>query len=79
MSFYVIDHVAHLARLDVATQAAQKLVSAPGSLVDHEALGEPHVAGVRAEAVPDAALDDGLLENAIIHIATWVSMRSTSH
>ena len=70
MRFYVIDHVTHLARLDVATQAAQKLVSAPGSLVDHEALGEAHVAGVWAEPVPDAPLDNGLLEHTIIHIAT---------
>ena len=70
MRFYVIDHVTHLARLDVATQAAQKLVSAPGSLVDHEALGEAHVAGVRAKPIPDAALDYGLLKNTILHIAT---------
>ena len=59
----MVDHVAHLARLDIASEAAQKLVGAACSLVDDESLGEAHVARVGAESIPDpAALDDGFLE-----------------
>ena len=59
----MVDHVTHLARLDIASEAAQKLVGAACSLVDDESLGEAHVARVGAESIPDpAALDDGFLE-----------------
>ena len=60
---YMVDHVTHLARLDIASEAAQKLVGAACSLVNNETLGEAHVARVRTEPIPDpAALDDGFLE-----------------
>ena len=60
---YMVDHVAHLARLDAASEAAQKLIGAACSLVDKETLGEAHVAWVGAEPVSDpAALDDGFLK-----------------
>ena len=60
---HMVDHVAHLARLDIASEAAQKLVGAACSLVDNETLGEAHVARVGAEPIPDpAAFDNGFLE-----------------
>ena len=60
---YMVDHVAHLARLDVASEAAQKLVGTACSLVDNETLGKAHVARVGTEPVSDpTALDDGFLE-----------------
>ena len=75
----MVDHVAHLARLDVATEAAQKLVGAPCRLVDHEGLREAHVAGVRAEPVPDAPLDNGPPETTIHCKTTKVFVRHTCH
>ena len=63
MRLDVVDHIAHLARLDIAAKAAQKLISAARSLVDHKTLGKAHVARVRAKAVSDpASLDNGFLE-----------------
>ena len=60
---YMVDHVTHLARLDIASEVAQKLVGAACSLVNNETLGEAHVARVGTEPIPDpAALDDGFLE-----------------
>ena len=61
----VVNHVAHLARLDIATQAAQKLVCAACCLVDDETLGEAHVAGVWTESVSNSAsFDDRFMERA---------------
>ena len=75
MGFYVVDHVAHLARFDVAAEAAQKLIGAPRRLVDHEALAEAHVAGIWAKPVPDATFDYALLERTLHRISILVSLR----
>ena len=65
MRLYVVHHVAHLARLDVATQAAQKLVRPARFLVYHKGLREAHVAGVGAKSISDAALHDRLSERSL--------------
>ena len=62
----MVDHVAHLTRLDVATEAAEELVSPTCCLVYHESLREAHVAGVGSESVSDSALDDALLVGGVV-------------
>ena len=77
---YMVDHVAHLARLDIASEAAQKLVGAACSLVDNEVLGEPHVARVGAEPIPDpATLDNGFLEGGGGNLTAEDSYRPSNH
>ena len=74
---YMVDHVAHLARFEVASVTAQKLVCSASCLVNHKALGEAHVARVRAEPIPHTALGNNFLERSLLSVkATLVSIES---
>ena len=74
----MVNHIADLAGFDRAQEATQKLVGPAGHLVDFEALREAHVAGIRAESIPNSALRDGFLQRTVAFAACKFDFLATS-
>ena len=72
VSLDVVDHVAHLWRLNIASKTPEELIRATCGLVYDKVFCEAHVAGIRAESVTDSSFCNYFLVGKVLFAyAVW--------